>query len=372
MHWGIDGQRLNGQRLGVGRYIEYLLKHWVVMMEGEDRVTVFVRGPVGETPCASSGRCEVRAVRPALTGHLWQNLVLPRAARDLDVMFGPSYSVPLWYRGARVVATHSVNEVQAGTHPWWYRHTYTRIYRESARRADAVIVPSRSTMDDVQGAYGIPAERIHVIPQGADEAYRPLDDEALLRATREKWLGSDRPYLLFVGKLSQRRNIPLLLRAFARVKEQERIPHALLLFGPNHLGIPLDQLVRDLGIEDSVVQTDGRVSSHLELVPVYNAAAAYINASLYEGFSMTLVEALSCGTPVVAANRGALGEIAGDAAYLIDEPDVDALAEGMRRVLGDPELAASLRRRALERACAFRWGDTARLTLDVLRAVARS
>lgn len=372
MHWGVDAQRLAGQRLGVGRYIEYLARHWDRSATNGDRVTLFTRAPLPDGNLGLSTRFAVRAVGPSLTGHLWQNLVLPRAAKDVEVLFCPSYSMPLWYDGKCVVAIHSMNEVEAGAHPWWYKLTYSQVYRLSAERSARVIVPSESTRQDIQAYYGIPAGKIDVVAQGADAAFRPIDDATVLSATRRKWLGADVPYVVFVGKLSQRRNIPVMIEAFAQAKRRGRLPHKLLLFGPNHLGLPIADLARRFGVADDVVQTDGYVSSHLEVVPVYAAADAYLSASSYEGFSMTLVEALSCGTPVVGVNRAAFAECAGECALLVDAPTPELLGEGLERVLTDRALRDELHRRSLVRAEAFRWEHTARQTLDVLRHVAEN
>ena len=185
-----------------------------------------------------------------------------------------------------------------------------------------------------------------------------------------RFLGEDRPYIVFVGKLSTRRNIPVLIEAFAKVKRRTRIPHALLFVGPNHMGLPLDDLVRRHGMQGDVIHTDGRFASHAEVPPIYGSADLYVNASSYEGFSMTLVEALSCGTPVVTVNRAALAEIAAGAAEFVDEPAPDAVADAIERVLTDADLRKSLSERGYRRADAFRWNVTASQTLDVLRKVA--
>ena len=371
MQVGFDAQRLAGQRLGVGRYIEYLLRHWTSQMQPDENCTIFLRRPLPPSDPIGTGRFPARVLAPSLSGLLWQNVVLPTAARRTDVLFCPSYSMPLAFRGRCVVAIHSVNELHPGTHPWWYRLTYSPIYRRSAHRASHVIVPSQSTKDDLQSHYGVEAARIDVIAQGADEAFRPIDDANILRDTRVRFLGADRPYIVFVGKLSQRRNIPMLLRAFARLRAERSVPHALLLVGPNHVDLPLARLVADLRLESHVVQTDGRFASHLEVPPIYNAADLYVNASSYEGFSMTLVEALACGTPVVGVNRSGVREIAEGSAVLIDTPTEEALAEAMWQVLSDPILRADLRRKALQRAARYRWQQCALDTLNVLRTVAR-
>ena len=370
MRLGIDAQRLAGQRLGLGRYLEYMIRHWEKMVSPADQVTIFVRDPRLVTDRTVSNVFEVKCLRPALTGTTWQALVLSREAKNLDVLFCPSYMMPLGYRGRCVVAMHTVHEVQAATYPWWRRLTYGPIFRWSGRHADAVIVPAEATKQDLHAYCGIPESRIEVAHQGAPDSFAPIVDEAVLRATRKRYLGADRPYLLFVGKLSQRRNIPILLEAFADLKKREKIPHALLLFGPNHLGLPLDRMTAELGISDSVVQTDGKIANHDDLVPIYSAADLFVHPSSYEGFSMTLVEALACGKPVVTVNVPAMREIAGGSAVLVERPTVDSLRDAMWRVLRDPGLAKELSVKALERSRSFRWDECARRTLDVLRRVA--
>jgi len=371
MKLGINARRLAGQRLGIGRYIEYLLRYWNKTASSCDSFHLYLQKPLVHNDLHLSEAFKVQILQPGLTGFLWENFVLPREAKESDVLFCPSYTMPLAYRGRCVVATHSVNEVQSGTHPWWYRFTYTPWYRLSAQKADRVIVPSQSTKSDLQRTYGIPADKIDVVPEGADDAFRPVEDQALLRQTRERYFGSDRPYILFVGKLSERRNIPILMAAFSRVKKRHRIPHGLLLVGPNHLGLPLAQLAKDLDIQDSFVQTDGKFGTHQEIVPIYSAADLYVYPSSYDGFSLTLVEAMACGLPVITTNRAAIAEIAAGHAMQVDEPTVDALSEAIARVLLDHELKEDLRAKSLKRARSFRLEDTARRTLEILRQVAR-
>lgn len=370
MRIAVDGQRLAGQRLGVGRYIEYLLKHWDRMLHPDDSVTVFTREPQSVDGLGLAGPIRMRALGPALTGQLWQNLVLPRESAAWDVLFCPSYFAPQVGAGRKVVAVHSINEMDPASLPWWYRFTYSPLYRRSARRADRVIVPAASTKHEVEEHYGVPSDRIDIVAQGTDESFHPIDDPKVLRATRIKYLGADVPYVLFVGKLSVRRNIPVLLEAFAKLKKGSKIPHKLLLVGPNHVHLPFDEIVTRLGLRDSVVQTDGRFAHHTELVPIYGAADVFVHPSSYEGFSMTTVEAFACGVPVVTVNRAGLREVASGYARMVEEPTAEAIAEAIHDVLSDPELSRRLRASSLQRSLAFRWENTARETLDSLRRAA--
>ena len=376
MKIGMNASRLAGQRLGVGRYLEYLLKYWSVALDAEDEVYAYVRQPVAPESLAHlnlSASIKLATVGPALSGVLWENASMAWRARTMDVFFGPSYTLPLLLRAPhkRVVATHSVNEVQAGAHKWWYDQTYGNLYRWSAMTADAVIVPCDSTADLVVGRYGVPVERIVVVAQGADTTFRPLDDPELARQTRVELVGEDVPMILFVGKLSTRRNIPNLIAAFAQAKKEKRLPHKLLLLGPNHLNLPLAQLCAEHGVTDSVVQADGKFTHHEELVRIYNAADVFIHPSWFEGWSMTTIEALACGTATIAADRGGLGDVARGHAYMVEEPTVGALKDALCKVLLDEKLRQELKHLARQRGSAITWEDTARQTLEVIRKVGR-
>jgi glycosyltransferase involved in cell wall biosynthesis len=370
MHIGVSAWRWGGQRLGIGRYIEYLLKHWSTMLAPDDHVTIYSHAPFDRESLGLSDAFTSRIVRPKLTNALWENLLLPRSAKGLDVLFGPSYTLPLTYRGPSVVAIHSVDEAQPGATSLWHKLTYEQKYRLSAQRAEKVIVNAQSTKGRVQAFYGIPEDRIEVIWLGVDDAFKPIDDADLMRSTRLRYLGADRPYILFVGGLSRRRNVPMLLAAFSLLKKRAKIEHSLLLVGPNRANLPLRQLAEQLDIRDSVVQIDGAFATHRELVSIYNAADLFVLPSSSEGFSLTLAEAMSCGTPVVTVDRAAIGEVARGYAMTIDEPDVELLADAMSQVLGSSETRERLRAKGLERARAFSWEDTARRTLKVLRQAA--
>jgi glycosyltransferase involved in cell wall biosynthesis len=369
MHIGVSAWRLHGQRLGIGRYIEYLLRHWNVLLAPGDRVTIFTHAPFDPRSLGLSPAFVNRVIQPALTNALWENFLLPRATAGIDVLFGPSYTLPLFYSGPSVVTIHSVDEA-AGAHSVWHRLTYSQKYKLSARRAHRVITNAQSTSDRVHTAYGIPRDKLSTIWLGADDAFRPIDDEALLTSTRERLLGSDRPYILFVGGLSNRRNVPMLIEAFSRLKKRDGIPHALLLFGANRDNVPFREVAERCGVSDSVVQTDGVVAEHRELAAVYNAASVYVLPSSSDGFSLTLAEALSCGTPAITVNCAALGEVAHGYALTIETPNLEDLTNAIGRVLADPALAQSLRTKELERAAQLKWNVTAQRTLDVLRQVA--
>ncbi len=337
-----------------------------------DRVSVFVREPWKPDSLGLSAVFSDHTVRPALTNALWENLLLPQAAREIDILFGPSYTLPLTFRGPSVVAIHSVDEASKGYFPWWHGLTYEQKYRLSARKADRVIVNSHYVATRVRDFYGVPQEKIEVIWLGADRAFHRIDDDALLRETRRTYLGADAPFILFVGGLSSRRNVPMLMTAFSILKKRDKIPHFLLLLGPNRAGLPLAELATELGITDSLVHAVGDFAQHSDLAAIYNAADLFVLPSSSEGFSLTLAEALACGTPVVTVNQTALGEIANGYARMVEEPTVESLTEAMSEVLSSSQLQQELRAKGQERARELRWDVAARRTWDVFEKVAKA
>lgn len=368
MRIGFNGQRLAGQRFGVGRYIEYMLRHWAAAMPPEDRLTLFLRQPLAGGPDEFGPRVATRLLRYGGSGIPWENLHLRRPARAEDVLFCPAYTAPVMYRGPLVVATHSVNEVEQAAKSLFFRNTYWRLYRHSARIADRVIVPGARTRDAVIAHYGVPADRISIVHQGADDAFRPTTDPALIAATRRRFFADGRPYILFVGSGSKRRNIPMLVAAFAALKA-EGFPHGLVLFGPYKDDTPLAALCASLGVTGDVHQTAGVIAKHSDIVPVYGAADVFVHPSENEGWSMTTTEALACGTAVIATRRGGLGEVADGHALMLDVPTRENLTAALRQVLTDDRLRADLQRRATLRGDQLRWDVLARQTLDIVRAV---
>jgi glycosyltransferase involved in cell wall biosynthesis len=227
------------------------------------------------------------------------------------------------------------------------------------RAADAIIAVSRHTKRDIIELYGAPAQKIHVIYEGIDERFSPVD-AAGVEAVRQKYT-IERPYLLMVGTLEPRKNHVAALHALARLKA-DGFPHCLVIAGGHGwLFDPIQSLVGELQLTPDVIFT-GRVPDE-DLPALYSGADSFLMPSLYEGFGFPVLEAMACGTPVVCSNVSSLPEVAGDAALLVDPEDEDALAQAVGRVLADPEMSAQLRSRGEEQAARFRWIDCAEATV---------
>jgi glycosyltransferase involved in cell wall biosynthesis len=212
-----------------------------------------------------------------------------------------------------------------------------------------VLAVSELTKRDLIELYGIPEEKIVVTPNGVDPAFTPDGPQP-----------NGEPYALFVGALQPRKDATTAIEALALVGEQ---PPRLILVGPDKGGrADAESTAQRLGLADRV-ELRGHVPQY-ELAALYRGAACLVFPSRYEGFGLPVLEAMASGTPVVATTAGALPEIAGGAAILVDQRNPVALAGGIERAIADRE---RLRRAGLERARRYSWAETARRTLEVYR-----
>lgn len=285
---------------------------------------------------------------------------LPPAFDDLHIVHATNPAgVPPVRMGQKLVVT--VHDLAFERFPELFPREWRWLYKAGLRaaigRADAIIVPSQATADDL--ADRVDPAKVHVTRLAASLPADPAPPETLER------LGIPRPYVLFVGTVEPRKNIVRLVRSYRQVAPD--VPHALVLAGAN--GWKTEELEYELSREGpgTIVRT-GRVTEH-ELDALYRGTDAFVYPSLYEGFGLPVLEALARGVPTVTSTNPALTELAGDAALSIDPDDVAALAEAIARILTDSRMADDLGRRGLQRAAAFSWPSTARATLGVYRTL---
>jgi glycosyltransferase involved in cell wall biosynthesis len=292
---------------------------------------------------------------------------LPPPLASADVLHATSgVAIPPRARGQALIVT--IHDLAFLRYPQAFARRWRALYRlglrAAARRADAILVPSRSTARDVVEATSVPDERVHVTPLASDTEVGTGDPEPVLER-----LGIRRPFLLFVGTLEPRKNLVTLVRAY-RAAARNGLEHALVLAGADGWG--LDELAGELaaGGPGSIVRTGFVPSSDLDAL--YRGAGVFVYPSLYEGFGLPVLEAMARGVPVVTSDASSLPEVAGDAAILVDPRSTDQLEDAIVRIAGDPDLASRLSTAGVRRAAAFTWDETARLTLAAYDAAQRS
>ena len=264
--------------------------------------------------------------------------------RRWQVYHAPSYTCPLISFCPIVMSVHDISYL---ARPEWYpykkgvvRRAY---YRACLRRADRIVVPSRFSKQEIVRLFPALEYRIRIVPMGVSDFFSPAPDLAVEVSTE---LNLPSRFILHVGDLHSRRNLWLLKRA----AEQVGLPLVLV-------GRPLEE---NSIPEGSLLFTDISMD---RLKGIYSAATLFAYPSLYEGFGLTLLEAMACGVPVVASNRASLPEVCGQAAILV-EPNQDDLVAGIVRALENRE---ALGERGFQRASQFSWEQTAAATLEVYR-----
>ncbi len=350
---------------GIHTYLQHSLQH---LPEADPALslTLFAAHPPAELPASIAVRRPPWNTDRPLGRILWEQSALPWAVRRMraDVLHATAFVAPM-LRPAPTIVT--IYDVSFALFPQFFRgfqQTYLRAgTRWSARHVQRIVTISDCTRQDVHRLYGVPLERIDVAYPGVDEILQPLDRDRVQEFRRLKNLPDK--FLLYLGTLEPRKNLAMLVRAFAQLKHEYPEAFLVLAGGIGWLTAEVFAAIESCDVKDSVV-LPGYVPAE-EKALWYAAATAFVFPSRYEGFGIPPLEAMACGTPVLTSNAASLPEVVGEAGVLIAPDDVSGWAAALTRVWNDAPYRAELADRGVKRAQQFTWQATARQIAQAYR-----
>lgn len=290
-------------------------------------------------------------------------LSLEMALHPPKLLWVPAHVIPVVHPKS-VVTIHDLGYLHApDAHPDRQRRMLHGTTRWSARAAAHIIAISEATKRDLVDRYRVAPIKISVAPHGVSDRFTRADDGAIAELRSRLHLPAQ--FVLAVGTVQPRKNYAELARAVAGMRAAG-LPHTLVIAGkPGWMADQVEEEIAQAGLSD-LVRFLGYVDD-ADLPALYSAAEMVAFPSRYEGFGLPALEAMRCGTPVVVSNRGALPEVVGDAALIVDIDSEREVTLALTRVANTPELREGLIERGLERAADFTWERSAQITLDVLR-----
>ncbi len=375
MRIGIDARFLTHPQAGGFRTYTRSLVAALAEVDGENEYVLYVdRVPDDAPTLGPNFRLQAVPEEVPLLGMVWrEQSALPRhIKRDrLDVFHAPCLTAPLrlpcpsvvtihdmiWHRPLRLdPAKPSLKHLLLDA---YYRHVPER----AARRASAVLTVSEAARASIVGKLGLPPDRVRVTPEAAAPRFRRVSDPEATAGVCARF-GLPPGFVLAMGSADPRKNVSGLLRAFAALPPPLRERHPLaVVWTHRHLASGLQEEAHVLGVAPQLHFLQG--VSDADLVLLYNSAAVFAFPSRYEGFGLPLLEAMACGTAVVAADNSSIPEIVGDAGLLVGADDTAGLAGALTRVLTDDALRDGMIARGEARAAEFSWQRCARETLAV-------
>jgi len=384
MRLGINGFFWNRQATGSGQYTHELVRGLSELPNGPQ--CLLFRPENGErqmdTP-QPAGNVEQYPLRPpsALSRNLskvwFEQVSFPRGCHSerVDLRHVPYFASPLTGGDTTVVTVHDLIPLILPA----YRgsplvRAYTRLVAAGARRAAAIVTDSECSRRDILRLLRVEPARTHVVYLAAQEIFKPVSDDGVLTQVRKKYSLPER-YVLYLGGLDQRKNLGTLFAAYAAMNPDLRDDAPLVIAGsPPRRDSDFFPDPRRLAEEHEVqdrVTFVGWVAEE-DKPALYSGAALFVFPSLYEGFGLPVLEAMSCGTAALVSDAASLPEIAGEGAMLFDPNRPEELAEDMSVLLGDEHRRAELAAHGRERAQLFSWEKTILQTQEVYRSVMQS
>lgn len=368
MRIGIDARLVFYHQAGIGQYI-LRLTDALAALDHENQYYLF-QSFKDRTRLVDAPNFH-RRVLYTPSHHRFERLALSAEMlpHPLDVFHSPDFIPPRKTRAPNVITVHDLAFL---LYPRFLTPDAARYYGQidpASRSAAHIIAVSQSTKRDVTKLLGVPDSQVSVIYEAAHSSARPLDKPEARKHVHEKF-GIAEDFILFVSTIEPRKNLPTLLAAYSKLRDQYKSKARLVVAGhKGWLTEEVDAAIEKYRLAEQVCFLGSVPTS--ELAYLYNAARVFALPSFYEGFGLPPLEAMASGTPVIVSNVSSLPEVVGDAGILIDPNDVDGWTVALHRVLTENELHDEMAAKGLKRAKLFSWERAARETLNVYKKVAK-
>ncbi len=367
MRIGIDARMYSTEFTGVGRYV-YELVHNLIKLDKKNEYVLFMNREEYDKFDPPNKRiskvlANARHYSFAEQTRFWW--VLQRA--KLDLMHFTHFNAPILYRRPSIVTIHDLTlSFFPGKkmNSAFYRTAYNVVLKNAVRHAKRVIAVSKNTKKDLVEITHTSPSKIEVVYEGVGEQFGPKEDKGLVEDLQKKY-NITKEFMLYTGVWRSHKNLVNLIRSFALLQEDESFESQLVITGKEDPYYPeVKRTVKELGLEHEVIFTG--LAPEDELIALYQSAKLYVYPSLYEGFGLPPLEAMRCGTPVVASKNSCIPEVCGEENALYFDPyDPEDMANVMRRVWLDEELQKELHEKGLKHSRKFVWEKMAEKTFKI-------
>jgi len=367
---GVDAKTINQkQRTGIENYLIYLLQS-LAKIDTKNQYWLYSPSKISAMSTKFKNRNFINKIIkfPLAWSQFGLSWEFFKNQPALDVFFSPAHSVPIYCPTKLVVTIHDLAFLDFSN--YFTSRDLLRlkiITKRAVQKADKIIAISQSTKKDLLRHYHLPPEKIATIYSGYNrDLFEPAPQKVISKALKKYHI--NRPYLIYVGTLQKRKNLPRLISAFAILKEKHQIPHQLVIVGKKGwLFQDIFQRVKKLKISPEVVFCGFVPDS--ELPALLSGADLFVLPSLYEGFGFPVLEAAACATPVVVSGVSSLPEVVGNAGILVNPMKVGDISQGIYQVISNSALKTQLSQKARLQANKFSWEKSARQTLKVFEEV---
>lgn len=368
---GIDYTPAYDQGGGIGRYVRELV-HALAHTPDKHNYRLFVAGASAQTlpsPPAKNFVWKPTPVNNRWLARLWHKGRIPLPIEsfigNVDLYHATDFVLPPSRKSTRTILTvHDLSYIRTPetASPRLQRYLETVVPR-SIQKADHILADSTATQSDIVSVYGVEPEKITVLLSGVGQQFEPVRDTERLASVRRKYQIGEKPFVFAIGTVQPRKNYARLTQAIAQLHRNGHDVDLVIAGGKGWLEDELYKTIDMLGLQQRVHLIG--YADELDIPALYSASICSAFVSLYEGFGLPILESMACGTPVITSNISSMPEVAGHAAITVDPTNVNAISDGIERIITETRYRDELTQRGFSHIQQFTWEKSVQTLLNV-------